>query len=388
MIGADRHEPEHDAVKDDIPPRDPLLTRLRPVLLFFLLVLTPVAIQLFMSYLHVYRIVPVGTTVIEISVTPRASSLGEYLCGLPWIKDKPEIQSYLQYWYYIIPENATDIASGTFSKRLGRRPREIVIPGNVKSIHLTAFQDCTSLRKLEIQEGVEFINQYAFSGCSGLEKVVLPASTAKSIGTAWHSFSHCTGLRKAVLPEGVQRIPDSMFMNCASLTEINIPDSVTMIERYAFLGCRNLKQVTLGPNVKTIGDGAFSGTGCQLVFPDGLPDGYRYQDGILYNGSTLVSCVAPPDGHCVIPPDVKVISDFAFAMCTGLTEIRVPEGVEVIHRGAFSGCTALKHIELPKSLKGIGPQAFSGCNSLPELKLPLSVGVSPDAFSEQTVWPH
>ena len=40
MIGADRHEPEHDAVKDDIPPRDPLLTRLRLFLLFSLLILT------------------------------------------------------------------------------------------------------------------------------------------------------------------------------------------------------------------------------------------------------------------------------------------------------------------------------------------------------------
>ena len=85
MIGADRHEPEHDAVKDDIPPRDPLLTRLRPVLLFFLLVLTPVAIQLFMSYLHVYRIIPLGTTVIEISATPRASS---------WLSFHPSMQRY------------------------------------------------------------------------------------------------------------------------------------------------------------------------------------------------------------------------------------------------------------------------------------------------------
>ena len=370
-------------------PRESLADRIKPFILIFLLVVLPIALfHVFTQYMYVCRI-PAGATVIDYTVTPRASSLGEYLCGLPWIKDKQQIQSYLQYWYYIIPESATDIHNYTFANSNGLRPREIVIPGNVRSIGYCAFEDCASLKKLVIQEGVEFIDPYAFSGCSGLEEVILPASAAKRIGTwATFLFQNCSGLRKVVLPDGIRRIPACMFKNCASLTEINIPDSVTEIGYWAFIGCRNLKQVTLGANVKSIGKGAFSGTGCQLVFPDGLPDGYRYQDGILYNGSTLVSCVAPPDGLCVIPPDVKEFSDFAFALCTGLTEIRMPEGVEVIPWGAFSGCTALKHIELPKSLKEIGPQAFAGCNALPKLKLPLSVQVHSDAFPEQTAWPH
>ena len=59
------------------------------------------------------------------------------------------------------------------------------------------------------------------------------------------AFENCTSLKKIVIPETTKVIDDYAFANCTSLESIVIPASVKYIAFRAFKGCKNLKNVKI-----------------------------------------------------------------------------------------------------------------------------------------------
>ncbi len=57
------------------------------------------------------------------------------------------------------------------------------------------------------------------------------------------AFEGCTSLRKVVLPKSVERIEEEAFYNCYSLAEINIP-GCTKVHQTAFYNCEHLKKIS------------------------------------------------------------------------------------------------------------------------------------------------
>ncbi len=282
----------------------------------------------------------------------------------------------------VIPGNVKKIGNFSFWNCTGLR--EAVILDGVKVIGQVAFRGCTALRTVDIPDSVEWIGQEAFESCRSLEEIRLPAGMGRQLteeekrrmfaelgipsqSVSGYMFANCTGLKKVTLPDGIERIEEKAFIYCTNLSEFNLPDSVISIGSRAFEGCRSLPPITLGKRLQYISGGAFTGTRCALAVPDDHP-AFRFEDGILYSkdedGSELISCVSPPDGPCVVAPDVKIIRVYAFERCDGITEIRLPESLEEIGTAAFAGCTGLKRLELPDSLQTIYIDAFSGCSGL------------------------
>ena len=70
---------------------------------------------------------------------------------------------------------------------------------------------------------------------------------------------------------------------------------------------------------------------------------------------------------------VTSIGDYAFSMCTSLTEVNMSSTVTEIGTSAFYGCTALKSIDIPSSVTKIGNTAFEKCTSLTSVDIPSSV---------------
>lgn len=77
----------------------------------------------------------------------------------------------------------------------------------------------SSIKKVEIRNGITDIGDYAFFGCTNLTSVIIPNS--------------------------VTRIGDYAFRFCTSLKSISLPDSVTTVGRSAFAGCLSLAGVTM-----------------------------------------------------------------------------------------------------------------------------------------------
>ena len=87
-------------------PRESLADRIKPFILIFLLVVLPIALfHVFTQYMYVCRI-PAGTKVVDASIVPQRSRLGEYIYGSALIKKRhwDWLVPYLGYRHCIIPE--------------------------------------------------------------------------------------------------------------------------------------------------------------------------------------------------------------------------------------------------------------------------------------------
>ena len=70
---------------------------------------------------------------------------------------------------------------------------------------------------------------------------------------------------------------------------------------------------------------------------------------------------------------VTSIGEYAFADCTGLTEVTIQNSVTSIGKGAFYQCSGLTEVTIPNSVTSIGEEAFYGCTGLTEVTIPNSV---------------
>ena len=157
-----------------------------------------------------------------------------------------------------IPNTITAINQGAFSHT---KLTEVHIPGSVKKLGNGCFYS-SNIRRVVIEEGVEFIDARAFANCKYLEEVVLPNSITEIKNEA---FSGCTALKSVVLPDGLTKIYDGLFENCSALTSVTFPTTLTIIKSYAF-GSTALKKVILPVGLTTIEKSAFAGAKIEELY--------------------------------------------------------------------------------------------------------------------------
>lgn len=111
-----------------------------------------------------------------------------------------------------------------------------------------------------LPDSVTEIGDYAFYGCSRLERIRLPGDL-RAVGTG----AFCaTGLSRIDIPGGVERISRLAFSGCDRLERVEIADGVRFIEDRAFADCGRLREVRIPASVERIGRNAFD-PGCELL---------------------------------------------------------------------------------------------------------------------------
>ena len=84
-------------------------------------------------------------------------------------------------------------------------------------------------KKVILSEGITEIGDYAFSGCSAIEQVVIPLSL-QTIGK--RAFSNCSSLTNIGLPSSIETLGEGCFYSCGNLQVLDmskVPD--TFIEK-------------------------------------------------------------------------------------------------------------------------------------------------------------
>lgn len=317
------------------------------------------------------------------------------------------------------------VAEGGKSRILSKcdpSAEEIVIPEKYRGLPVTAigkgaFSGCTKLTAIEIPANITTIADDAFYGCSGLTELIVP-ETVTSIGIG--AFTNCKKLRTITLPSNMTELPDYLFMGDVSLESLVIPSGVTRIGEQAFYNCQGLVSVDIPSGVTEIGKNAF--IDCAKLENISLPDGLttigvailngtafannpeNWTGNALINGKWLLDVDGTAAGEFEIPAGVTYIASFAFSGCKELTSVTIPEGVTFLGDNVFADCKKLAAVTLPSTLKTIpertfykceelsvielggteeiGKNAFVGCKMLQHLTIPASVRrIAPSAFN-------
>jgi hypothetical protein len=147
----------------------------------------------------------------------------------------------------------------------------VKLPATVEYIDDFAFAGCTSLASIEIPESTQRIGEFAFQGCISLASVTFAGNALESI--EGFAFDYCTALKDIVLPEGLISIGNQSFGYCVSITAMVMPGTLKTIGNLALYGCAGLNAdgaLTLSKSIEEIGEFAFEGINKNyIVAPEG-----------------------------------------------------------------------------------------------------------------------
>lgn len=355
-----------------------------------------------------------------------------------------------------LPDSLQKIGGGAFSSCRGLM--EISLPEGLTSIGNHAFYGCMQIEKLVLPEGLKYLGSGAFGRCRALTEVTIPEGVTRM----WATFAYCTSLRTLNLPNGLTEMRDGVVEGCDSLETLHLPSKLEYISgiwpsklktvttafgsvRYVsedgilydtqdnsilFVNASIAGNVTVRDGITTIGAGAFKGrkglTSVTLPESCTVIDSYAFENctaltdinfpekleligrNAFYNSGITSLKLSQPGLHVgsfaftdchqlksveitstdfdlmewafarcenletvILPPQVFRMEGGCFTECTSLTTVVLPKNITFVH--GFKDCTSLKTIEIPDSVTSIGYEAFANCKLLESIHLPDGV---------------
>ena len=245
-------------------------------------------------------------------------------------------------FYNILPDGTVAVTSETYGIPYDYLPNSLVIPSEVNGYNGETYV-------------VTEIANYAFSGCSMLDTLVIP-NTIRKIGM--YAFTGCTKLVYISFPESIEDILGGALYECAWYN--NQPDGLIYIGNllYRYKGTAPTGTIVVKDGTKAILDFTFSNQPNiqSVVLPESVTSIHIQAFGDCPNLESVV-----------LPSKLEAIEDHTFQYCEKLTNIKLPDALKLIGKNAFIGCTNLTKLTLPSSVQIIEDEAFANCTSLTEV---------------------
>lgn len=331
---------------------------------------------------------------------------------------------------FIAPDSLTDVWAYAFKDCEALSAVELK---NVRSVGDGAFGNCTALRSIRLSDKMTELSDHIFDGCSSLADIDMPdnpiaVSFSVFNGTAYYNEpsnwengvlyvdGYLIAVNKEFAPlteytvkNGTVVIADNAFSGVgysSKLKKMTLPTGLYRIGQYAFSKLFSLTEINIPDTVRSIGYGAFSGTGYDVDT--------NYINGGLYIGNWLVAVnnvamtsftvqektVGVADGKDTslfptraqkitvleLPSSLRYIGSRSFARLR-ITELRLPSELQTLGNGAFASCSALNTVNLGdcSGLESIGENAFAEA-AISEITIPESVvSVGELVFNKNTV---
>lgn len=291
----------------------------------------------------------------------------------------------------VLPDGVTSIPASAFENCI--QLSNVTLSDKVETIGANAFDACSALNKIKVRsasgsvaEGLPSslttIGKAAFSGAR-LQSVKLPASV-KTVESG--AFANDSSLKTLELNEGLASIGDGAFSG-TNVAEVVLPDSLVNLGTGVFANMKQLNTVTVGRQVPAGAlTEAFVGDGSLLEFKaDDSVANYSVADGALFNKDKTQLVAFPAakktaGGVYTVPETVKDIAVSAFSGAQ-VSKVNMPKGLASIGKNGFAGA-ALTSVVLPDGFEVMGEQAFMSCSSLTYVNIGGAVEVPQRAFSK------
>ena len=107
------------------------------------------------------------------------------------------------------------------------------------------------------------------------------------------------------------------------------------------------------------------------------------ESGFIIEDGKLIKPVGTEQSHIVIPDNVEIIGEYAFANFHDIESIVLHEGVKEIERGAFQNCHDLRRLIIPNGNTKLGKEFFTGCKNLKITFGSYTTVMCPDPFIDR-----
>ena len=260
-----------------------------------------------------------------------------------------------------------------------RSEEKVYLPDNIRKIGEGAFENNSNIKTVILPGHLEYIGIAAFGGCSSLERLVIP-ETATEI--ADKVFPRCSSLKELeVLPgnPSYKMVDGSLYDTEQNILKwcspgtgdtVMIQEGTTAVGSRAFDECNAKKMVIPG---SMTGEISYLGRMKNLeeICISDANEAYTLVDDILYyNRESLkyaVTCLKNSEGHVQVKRGTRILSEYCFASCKGVTSVTLPDTVEGIMNFAFENCSGLQSITIPASVTLMTTHVFDGCDSLTDI---------------------
>ena len=234
-----------------------------------------------------------------------------------------------------------------------------------------------NLYSVKLPKTLTKINTDALTNLKNVTELEIPASVTE---IAYNAANGLTNLKVLTFANNSQCtiIGGYAFSGCSALTGVSIPAKITSIEQDAFSKCSALAELSFedGEEILSLGN-SLSSNGKNYI------NGKNYYDNNPFSGCKIQSLYI---GRKISYASSSRPSIYIYRLCinnSSLKSVEFGEYASAIDAGQFAGCSNLKEVKGLENIKSIGEGAFYQCSSLESLTIPSNVTtIEPWAFRE------
>ncbi len=203
----------------------------------------------------------------------------------------------------------TRVADNAFS---GSLIRSLVLPDTVTQVGGGCFAHSLQLESVTFGSGMENLGHYAFSGCLGLQQILVAEENPVYSSLDGVLLSKDRRLlivypagkteESYKVPAGVTAIHDHAFFDCDNLLSVILPDGLVTLGQEAFSDCDGLLELTLPATVQQIGQEAmYDCDRLTTIHFGGTQEQWKaISKGYLWDANTPDITVSCTDGDMVL----------------------------------------------------------------------------------------